>query len=50
VRDQTGASQGARILHNLDLKDRGLAWEPDVTRLPAFTSTQREVEARFAEL
>jgi NitT/TauT family transport system ATP-binding protein len=50
VRDSSGASLGARILHQLDLMERGLAWQPEVWRLPEFTRARREVEARFPEL
>ncbi|HTQ02980.1 MAG TPA: ATP-binding cassette domain-containing protein [Polyangiaceae bacterium] len=50
VRDATGASLGARIVERVDLMERGLAWQPDVTHLPAFEATRREVEARFHAL
>jgi len=45
-----GKCQGARIVHTIDLMERGLAWHPDVTHAPAFESTKREVEQRFAAL
>jgi polar amino acid transport system ATP-binding protein/sulfate transport system ATP-binding protein len=50
VRDDAGALQGARIVHAVDLMQRGLAWHPDVTHAPGFEETKREVEARFATL
>jgi NitT/TauT family transport system ATP-binding protein len=50
VRDQDGVAQGARILHSVDLMERGLAWHPEVTRAAEFESTKREVEARFSSL
>jgi polar amino acid transport system ATP-binding protein/sulfate transport system ATP-binding protein len=50
VRGEGGASRGARIAHVFDLKERGLAWEPNVKALPAFAETRREVEQRFTEL
>jgi polar amino acid transport system ATP-binding protein/sulfate transport system ATP-binding protein len=50
VRDGQGMSLGARILHQLDLMERGLAWQPEVWRLPEFAAARREVEARFPEL
>lgn len=50
VRDGNGESLGARVVHQLDLMERGLSWQPDVTRLPGFAVARREVEARFAEL
>jgi NitT/TauT family transport system ATP-binding protein len=49
-REPDGASRGARILHTVDLMERGLAWHPDVTHAPAFAATKREVEERFASL
>ena len=42
--------EGARIVHTIDLMERGLAWHPDVSHAPAFESTKREVEERFAAL
>lgn len=45
-----GKCQGARIVHTIDLMERGLAWHPDVMHAPAFESTKREVERRFATL
>lgn len=50
VRNGEGTSLGARIVHHIDLMERGLAWSPDVTRDPAFETTKREVETRFATL
>jgi polar amino acid transport system ATP-binding protein/sulfate transport system ATP-binding protein len=50
VRDERGAERGARIVHALDLMQRGLAWHPDVTHAPGFDETKREVEARFVTL
>jgi polar amino acid transport system ATP-binding protein/sulfate transport system ATP-binding protein len=45
-----GGSEGARIVHTIDLMERGLAWHPDVIHAAAFESTKREVEQRFASL
>jgi NitT/TauT family transport system ATP-binding protein len=50
VRDASGISRGARIVQQIDLIERGLAWQPEVQRVPAFEGTRREVEARFATL
>jgi len=50
VRDHDGVAQGARIVHCIDLMERGLAWHPDVTRAAEFEPTKREVEARFVGL
>jgi polar amino acid transport system ATP-binding protein/sulfate transport system ATP-binding protein len=50
VRDEQGAAQGARIVHSVDLMERGLAWHPDVTRAAEFEPTKREIEARFSGL
>jgi len=45
-----GSAPGARIVHTIDLMERGLAWHPDVTHAPAFETTRREVERHFASL
>ncbi len=45
-----GKSEGARIVHTVDLMERGLAWHPDVRQAPEFERTKREVERRFAAL
>ena len=49
-RSAHSVSEGARIVHTIDLMERGLAWHADVTHAPAFESTKREVEQRFASL
>lgn len=41
---------GARIMHQINLIERGLAWQPEVDRLPAFASTVAEVKALFKTL
>ena len=47
-RDPTdGAS---RLVATYDLAERGLAWQPDVARTPAFAALVRELEDRFAAL
>ena len=38
---------GARIQAQYNLIDRGLTWRPDITSLPAFTETLKEVRDRF---
>jgi NitT/TauT family transport system ATP-binding protein len=49
-RDQTqGDAEGARIVHVVDLMERGLAWHPDVRAAPGYAETKRELEARFLE-
>jgi polar amino acid transport system ATP-binding protein/sulfate transport system ATP-binding protein len=45
-----GKCEGARIVHTIDLMERGLAWHPDVMHAPGFESTKREIEQRFATL
>lgn len=45
-----GKATGASIVHSIDLMERGLAWNADVTHAAQFESTKREVERRFAEL
>jgi len=49
-RSTAGVSEGARIVHTIDLMERGLAWQPDITHAPAFEATKREIEQRFAAL
>ncbi|GAB4094326.1 ABC transporter ATP-binding protein [Flaviaesturariibacter terrae] len=36
---------GATITHTMDLIDRGLAWEPEIRRLPGFRDTVEEIGA-----
>jgi len=43
-------NSGARIVHTVDLIERGLAWHPDVTHAPEFEPTKRELEQQFAAL
>ena len=49
-RDDKGVSLGARVLHEYDLIERGLAWQEHPEDLPAYAETAREIRARFAEL
>lgn len=41
---------GAYIKHSINLIDRGLAWQPDVAKIPAFRSTVMELRDLFANL
>jgi ABC-type nitrate/sulfonate/bicarbonate transport system ATPase subunit len=41
---------GARIQGEYDLVERGLTWEPDIERLPAFHELVREIRERFRTL
>lgn len=41
---------GARIVETVDLIDRGLTWQPDITSLPAYAETVRELQERFKTL
>lgn len=41
---------GARIVHTVDLMERGLAWQADARSLAGYGETKRELEARFLEL
>jgi len=50
VRDATGTVRGACIVHSFDLKQRGLAWHPNIAHAPGFDETKREVETRFLTL
>ncbi len=50
-RDEQGnVIPGARIQHDLNLVERGLPWQPDVERLPAFAATVQEVHMLFRRL
>ena len=49
-RDAEGKSIGARILHEFDLIERGLAWEEDPSILPAFDDLHREIRNLFPSL
>lgn len=50
-REQPGQPNApAKIVRELDLKERGIAWEPDVRATAAYAETRRELEARFLEL
>ena len=49
-RDDQGNSVGARIQHEYDLIERGLAWHDKPQDLAAFAETMRDVRARFSEL
>ncbi len=41
---------GARIVHSLNLIDRGLAWRKDILEDPAFLETVREIRQMFPKL
>jgi len=50
-RDEKGQPiPGARIVKTFDLMERGLAWRPDVTKLPQFHELEREITAMFHDL
>lgn len=49
-RDEKGVSLGASIVQTYDLIERGIAWEPDPTSIPAYRETQREIRALFETL
>ena len=50
-RDEAGAPiPGARIQASYNLVERGLAWRPDVARLPEFDALRQEIRARFVTL
>lgn len=49
-RDEKGESLGADIRYSYDLIERGIAWEEQPDRLPAFTDLAREIRQRFEEL
>jgi polar amino acid transport system ATP-binding protein/sulfate transport system ATP-binding protein len=41
---------GARIKHDYDLAERGLAWQPDVQQKPVFAELEKEIKSRFRDL
>jgi ABC-type nitrate/sulfonate/bicarbonate transport system ATPase subunit len=41
---------GARIVEQYDLVSRGLCWQPDIRRMPAFAETVEELQDRFKTL
>lgn len=49
-RDAEGKPIGARILHEFDLIERGLAWEEDPRVLPAYDDLNREIRNLFPSL
>ncbi len=49
-RDESGKSLGATIVQTYDLIERGLAWESNPSRLPAFNDLQKEIRALFENL
>lgn len=50
-KDQTGNFiPGAKIMHEIDLISRGLAWEPNITQKQEFQETMREIRAIFPNL
>jgi polar amino acid transport system ATP-binding protein/sulfate transport system ATP-binding protein len=50
-RDEAGAViPGARVQHEYDLIERGLAWQPDIERRPAFRDLVEEIRVRFRTL
>jgi|SRR5579863_1433758 len=50
VRNEKGESLGAKIVHQYDLIERGIAWEPNPSLLPAFTDLLREIRSKFETL
>jgi polar amino acid transport system ATP-binding protein/sulfate transport system ATP-binding protein len=50
-RDETGKHlPGAYIKKSYNLIERGLAWEPDIAKMPAFHEFKQEVRAEFENL
>lgn len=50
-RDQNGnVIPGARIIQEIDLISRGLAWEPNIALKPEFSDTIREIRSIFPTL
>jgi ABC-type nitrate/sulfonate/bicarbonate transport system ATPase subunit len=50
TRDEAGNSLGANIKYTYDLIERGIAWDPNPTALPAYAELMREVRERFETL
>jgi polar amino acid transport system ATP-binding protein/sulfate transport system ATP-binding protein len=53
VRDEAGATvagAGSRIVKEYDLVERGLAYRPDITSLPAYQELRREIGEEFRKL
>jgi polar amino acid transport system ATP-binding protein/sulfate transport system ATP-binding protein len=42
--------QGSKILFEIDLLSRGLAWEPEITQKTEFGETIREIRSIFPNL
>ncbi len=50
-RDEAGNPiPGATVRYTYNLVDMGLAWHPDIERIPAFDALVKEIKARFREL
>jgi ABC-type nitrate/sulfonate/bicarbonate transport system ATPase subunit len=50
VRNEKGESLGATIVQTYNLIERGIAWQPNASSLPAFGELQREIRAKFETL
>jgi ABC-type nitrate/sulfonate/bicarbonate transport system ATPase subunit len=50
VKDEKGKPKGAKIVHTIDLIERGIAWQSDIAGLPAYAPLVREIRAKFEEL
>jgi ABC-type polar amino acid transport system ATPase subunit len=50
VKDEKGEFLGASIVHQYDLMERGITWDPNPSLLPAFTDLLREVRSKFEGL
>lgn len=50
VRNEKGESLGATIVQTHNLIERGIAWQPNPSSLPAFAELQREIRAKFETL
>lgn len=45
-----GVVPGARVQHEYDLIERGLAWRPDIEQLPGYRDLVNEIRVRFRTL
>jgi ABC-type nitrate/sulfonate/bicarbonate transport system ATPase subunit len=50
IRDEKGASLGARVVHQYDLIERGIAWQENPSALPEYQDLLREIRAKFDTL
>ena len=50
VDEKEDLNRGAHFIREIDLVDRGIAWQEDVRQLPQFNETVNEIEDLFAKI